>query len=48
MKEHEIAPDIVDAELREAGFDILERQDSFTQFTRPPPGGFWMIRARRP
>lgn len=48
VKEHEIAPDIVDAELREAGFDILERQDSFTQFTRPPPGGFWMIRARRP
>ena len=48
VKEHEIAPEIVEAELREAGFEIVERQDSFTTFTRPPPGGFWMIRARRP
>lgn len=42
IKEHRIAPDLVDAELREAGFEILERQDPFTA------GGFWLIRARRP
>src|SRR4029450_2970179 len=45
-KEHEIAPELVEAELREAGFEIVERQDSFTTFTRPPPGGYWLIRAR--
>jgi predicted methyltransferase len=48
IKEHEIAPEIVAAELREAGFEIVEQQDPFTAFTRPPPGGFWLIRARRP
>lgn len=48
VKEHEIASEFVEAELREAGFEILEKQDPFTTFTRPPPGGFWMIRARRP
>jgi ubiquinone/menaquinone biosynthesis C-methylase UbiE len=48
VKEHEIAPELVEAELREAGFEIVERQDSFTTFTRPPPGGYWLIRARRP
>jgi predicted methyltransferase len=48
VKEHEISPELVEAELREAGFAILDRQDPFTTFTRPPPGGFWMIRARRP
>jgi ubiquinone/menaquinone biosynthesis C-methylase UbiE len=48
VKEHEIAPEIVEAELREAGLEIVERQNSFTTFTRPPSGGFWMIRARRP
>jgi ubiquinone/menaquinone biosynthesis C-methylase UbiE len=47
VKEHEIAPEIVEAELREAGFEILSREELFTKFTRPPPGGFWMIRARR-
>jgi ubiquinone/menaquinone biosynthesis C-methylase UbiE len=48
VKEHEIAPEIVEEELREAGFEILSREELFTKFTRPPPGGFWMIRARRP
>lgn len=48
VKEHEIAPGIVEAELREAGFEIVDRDDAFTTFTRSPPGGFWMIRARRP
>jgi ubiquinone/menaquinone biosynthesis C-methylase UbiE len=47
VKEHEIAPEIVEAELREAGFEILSGEELFTKFTRPPPGGFWMIRARK-
>jgi predicted methyltransferase len=49
VKEHHIAPGIVEAELREAGFEILDRDDAFTRFTsRTIVGGFWMIRARRP
>jgi ubiquinone/menaquinone biosynthesis C-methylase UbiE len=49
VKEHYIAPGIVEAELREAGFEILDRDDAFTKFTSPTiVGGFWMIRARRP
>jgi predicted methyltransferase len=49
VKEHYIAPGIVEAELREAGFEIVDRDDAFTRFTgRTTVGGFWMIRARRP
>lgn len=49
VKEHYLAPGIVEAELREAGFEILDRNDAFTRFTgRTIIGGFWMIRARRP
>lgn len=48
VKEHEISSDFVASELKEAGFQIIDRDDAFTTFTRPPPGGFWMIRARRP
>jgi predicted methyltransferase len=49
VKEHYIAAAIVEAELREAGFDIVDRDDAFTRFTsRTIAGGFWMIRARRP
>ena len=49
VKEHYIAPGIVEAELREAGFEILDRDDAFTKFTgRTIIGAFWMIRARRP
>ena len=49
VKEHYIASGIVEAELREAGFEILDRDDAFTRFTsRTIVGGFWMIRARRP
>ena len=49
VKEHYIAPDIVEAELREAGFEILDRDNAFTRFTgRTVIGGYWMIRARRP
>ena len=47
VKEHELAPEIVEVDLREAGFEILSREELFTKFTRPPPGGFWMIRARK-
>jgi ubiquinone/menaquinone biosynthesis C-methylase UbiE len=47
VKEHNIAPDIVEAELREAGFEILERDDSFTTFKRAVAGGYWLIKARR-
>jgi ubiquinone/menaquinone biosynthesis C-methylase UbiE len=49
VKEHYIASSLVEAELREAGFEILERDDAFTRFTsKTIVGGFWMIRARRP
>lgn len=49
VKEHYIAPGVVEAELREAGFEIVDRDDAFTRFTgRTVVGGYWMIRARRP
>src|SRR5688500_18239356 len=49
VKEHYIAPGIVEAELREAGFEIVDRDDAFTRFTgRTTVGGYWLIRARRP
>jgi len=47
VKEHYIGPEIVEAELREAGFEIVERDDSFTRFKRELPGGYWLIKARR-
>jgi predicted methyltransferase len=50
VKEHVIAAGIVEGELREAGFEIVDRDDAFTRFPkeRTTVGGFWMIRARRP
>jgi predicted methyltransferase len=48
VKEHYIAPGVVEAELREAGFEIVDRDDAFTRFTRTIVGGYWLIRARRP
>jgi predicted methyltransferase len=48
VKEHYIAPGIVEAELRDAGFEIVDRDDAFTRFTGSRVGGYWMIRARRP
>ena len=49
VKEHVIAPGVVEAELRQAGFEIVDRDDAFTRFTgRTTVGGYWMIRARRP
>jgi predicted methyltransferase len=47
VAEHDIAIDIVDEELRAAGFEVLERDDAFVKFTGVP-GGFWLIVARRP
>lgn len=49
LSEQPSAPGIVEAELREAGFEIVGRDDAFTKFTgRTILGGFWLIRARRP
>jgi precorrin-6B methylase 2 len=47
VKQHDIAIEIVDDELRAAGFEVLERDDAFVKFTAVP-GGFWLIVARRP
>ncbi len=48
IKEHEITPDVVEIDLRDAGFEIVKRRGPFFEFTRPPKGGFWRIRAHRP
>src|SRR5437870_3792872 len=45
VAKHDIEPDIVNGELRAAGFDVVERDDNFIKFTGVP-GGFWMILAR--
>lgn len=42
-----IAVEIVEAELRDAGFEVSERDDAFVKFTGVA-GGFWLIAARRP
>ena len=47
VKQHDIAIEIVDDELRAAGFEVLERDDAFVKFTAVP-GRFWLIMARRP
>ena len=43
---HDIAADIVEGELRAAGFEVVERSDEFVKFTGAG-GGFWLIVARR-
>jgi predicted methyltransferase len=43
---HDIEIDIVDRELRAAGFAIRERDDEFIPFTGVP-GGFWLLLAQR-
>ena len=48
VKEHEISLEIVERELTAAGFEIVSHDESFMRFTRPPPGGFWVIHARKP
>jgi ubiquinone/menaquinone biosynthesis C-methylase UbiE len=42
---HDIEPGIVESELREAGFEIVDRDDGFVKFTGVP-GAFWLVRAR--
>ena len=46
VAKHDIEPGIVEGELKAAGFDVVERDDSFIKFTGVP-GGFWLILARR-
>jgi ubiquinone/menaquinone biosynthesis C-methylase UbiE len=47
VEKHDIEIDIVDQELRAAGFEIVQRDAEFVKFTGVA-GGFWLIRARRP
>ena len=46
VAQHDIAIEIVDEELRAAGFQVVERDPSFIKFTAVP-GGFWLLVARR-
>jgi ubiquinone/menaquinone biosynthesis C-methylase UbiE len=46
VSQHDIAIEIVDEELRAAGFEVVERDASFIKFTGVP-GGFWLLVARR-
>ena len=45
VAKHDIEADIVDAELRAAGFEVVERDNHFVAFT-DVAGGFWLIVAR--
>lgn len=45
VKEHVIAPELVEAELRQAGFEIAVRREDFIPRERAPQ---WLIQARRP
>jgi ubiquinone/menaquinone biosynthesis C-methylase UbiE len=47
VAQHDIAIEIVDEELRAAGFEVVERDAAFIKFTAVP-GGFWLLVARRP
>lgn len=46
IKEHEIAPEQEVEELRQAGFEILERRDAFIQRKPGPPVVIWLMVAR--
>jgi ubiquinone/menaquinone biosynthesis C-methylase UbiE len=46
VAQHDIAIEIVDEELRAAGFEVVERDAAFIKFTAVP-GGFWLLVARR-
>jgi predicted methyltransferase len=48
VAQHDIDADIVEHELRDAGFDIAQRNDLFVEFGPGFPGGFWLILACRP
>lgn len=47
VEKHDIEIDIVDQELRTAGFDIVRRDTEFVKFTGVA-GGFWLLLGRRP
>ncbi len=46
VAKHDIEIDVVEQELRTAGFDIRERDETFIKFT-VVPGEFWLILAQR-
>jgi ubiquinone/menaquinone biosynthesis C-methylase UbiE len=47
FKNHVLAPELAEADIREAGFEILQRDDTFVD-DPDREGGQWMIVARRP
>jgi FkbM family methyltransferase len=48
VAEHEIALELVEAELRQASFEIAERREKFIEFTDKDGGGFWLMTASKP
>jgi hypothetical protein len=47
VKNHVLAPEIVEKELKEAGFAIVGRRDGFVD-NPDEESAFWMITAERP
>lgn len=47
FKNHVLAPELAEAEIRQAGFEILKRDDTFMN-DPDREGGQWLIVARRP
>ena len=47
MEHHEVSSDQVESELRQAGFEIVSRQDRFIE-NDPFNENWWMITARKP
>ena len=46
-KNHVIAPELVEEELRDFGFQILERREQFIDYP-DEESAFWLIVAQRP
>lgn len=46
-KNHVLAPEIAERELREAGFVIMERRDQFVDYP-DDESSFWLLIAERP
>ena len=44
---HEVSPEQVESELRQAGFEIVSRQDRFIE-NDPSNENWWLITARKP
>jgi predicted methyltransferase len=47
-KDHMIAPELVEAELRTFGFIVVERKDNFVSCPDCGPNVLWMMVAERP